>query len=89
VPEKPTPEMLAAADREHAALKLISIALISYKAMLAAAPQPPVQQRRPIPSSELARLSIQRTGLSHKRAEGYRDGWRDAERHHGITGDEE
>lgn len=41
VPVVPTSEMLGAADREHAARGLVSIALISYQAMLAAAPQPP------------------------------------------------
>lgn len=41
VPLVPTSEMLGAADREHAARGLVSIALISYQAMLAAAPQPP------------------------------------------------
>ena len=40
VPVVPTSEMLGAADREHTARGLVSIALISYQAMLAAAPQP-------------------------------------------------
>lgn len=41
VPVVPTSGMLGTADREHAARGLVSIALISYQAMLAAAPQPP------------------------------------------------
>ena len=39
VPVEPTPEMLQAADKEHASRNLVSIALISYRAMLEAAPQ--------------------------------------------------
>lgn len=40
VPVEPTPEMLHAADAEHGARGLVSIALISYRAMLAVAPAP-------------------------------------------------
>ena len=50
VPVVPTSEMLGAADREHAARGLVSIALISYQAMLAAAPQPP--EAAPVQLSE-------------------------------------
>lgn len=87
VPEEPTREMIWSCKDRFIPRIALPVFVAAYKTMLAAAPQPAAQERRPFTDEERLRIFEKHFSHDMRQGEFFDEIFIIAEREHGITGE--